>query len=64
MIARKYSHTDPYELLKKYTRGKKLDKKTIETIISELDIPIREKNKLLKLKPCDYIGISETLSKS
>ena len=64
MIARKYSHTDPYEFLKKYTRGKKLDKKTVEAIISELDIPIKEKNKLLKLKPCDYIGMSETLSKS
>ena len=64
MIARKYTHTDPYELLKKYTRGKKLDKKTIEAIISELDIPIKEKNKLMKLKPSDYIGMSESLSKS
>ena len=64
MIARKYTHTDPYELLKKYTRGKKLDKKTIEAIISELDIPIKEKNKLMKLRPSDYIGMSESLSKS
>ena len=64
MIARKYTHTDPYELLKKYTRGKKLDKKTIEAIISELDIPVKEKNKLKKLKPSDYIGMSESLSKS
>ena len=64
MIARKYTLTDPYEILKKHTRGKKLDKKTIEAIISELDIPIEEKNKLLELKPCDYVGMSEALSKS
>ncbi len=64
MIARKFNQKDPYELLKKHTRGKKLDKKSIEAIISELDIPIKEKAKLLKLKPCDYIGMSEILSKS
>ena len=64
MIARKFTQKDPYELLKKHTRGKKLDKKSVEAIISELDIPVKEKNKLLKLKPCDYIGMSEVLSKS
>ena len=64
MMARKFNQKDPYEILKKHTRGKKLDKKSIEAIISELDIPVKEKNKLLKLEPCDYIGLSEILSKS
>ena len=62
MIARRYSQDDPYELLKNYTRGQKLDKSTIHEIISKLNIPEKEREKLLKLKPSDYIGYAVTLS--
>ena len=62
MIARKYSQDDPYELLKKYTRGQKLNKSTIHEIISKLNIPEKEKAKLFKLKPSDYIGYAAILS--
>jgi len=62
MIARKYSNKDPYELLKKFSRGKKLNREIIINIINSLDIPKREKNILLNLKPSDYLGYSISLS--
>ena len=43
MVAEKYQISNSYELLKKYTRGKKVDKMTIEKIIKSLDIPTSER---------------------
>ena len=61
MVARKYQISNSYELLKKYTRGKKVDKMTIEKIIKSLDIPVSEKNRLLELTPRKYIGYAKKL---
>jgi len=61
MVARKYQISNSYELLKKYTRGKKVDKMTIEKIIKSLDIPASEKNRLLELTPRKYIGYAKKL---
>ncbi len=61
MVARKYQISNSYELLKKYTRGKKVDKMTIEKIIKSLDIPTSEKNRLLELTPRKYIGYAKKL---
>lgn len=61
MVARKYQISNSYELLKKYTRGKKVDKMIIEKIIKSLDIPASEKNRLLELTPKKYIGYAKKL---
>ena len=61
MVARKYQISNSYELLKKYTRGKKVDKMTIEKIIKSLDIPTSEKDRLLELTPRKYIGYARKL---
>ena len=61
MVARKYQISNSYELLKKYTRGKKVDKMIIEKIIKSLDIPVSEKNSLLELTPRKYIGYAKKL---
>ena len=56
MVARKYQISNSYELLKKFTRGRKVNKTIIEKIIANLDIPDNEKNRLLELTPRKYIG--------
>tara|TARA_B100000683_G_scaffold128149_1_gene125661 strand:- start:2317 stop:3681 length:1365 start_codon:yes stop_codon:yes gene_type:complete len=61
MVARKYQISNSYEILKKYTRGKKVDKMTIKKIIESLDIPASEKNRLLELTPKKYIGYAKKL---
>ncbi len=61
MIARKYNISNSYEYLKKYTRGKKVDDKTILSIIESLDIPKTEKDKLSRLTPRKYIGYATNL---
>ena len=56
MVARKYQISDSYEYLKKFTRGKKVNKDTIHNIIESLNIPKIEKDFLLELTPKKYIG--------
>ena len=56
MVARKYHISDSYEYLKKFTRGKKVDREIILKIINSLDIPQSEKDNLIKLTPKKYIG--------
>ena len=61
MVARKYHISNSYEYLKKYTRGKKVDKRVIEKIITNLHIPEKEKSRLLELTPRKYIGYANKL---
>ena len=49
--------------MKKISRGKTIEKKDLHDIINTLDIPTTEKNKLLKLTPSTYLGLSRELAK-
>ena len=62
-IMRKYSLEGGYELMKKISKGKNISKKELDTVISSLDIPRFEKDKLKKLSPSKYIGLAEKLAK-
>jgi adenylosuccinate lyase len=61
MVARKYHISNSYEYLKKFTRGKKVNKEIILKIINSLDIPQNEKNNLAKLTPRKYVGYATEL---
>ena len=62
-VMRKYHIKDGYEIMKKISRGKTIEKKDLHDIINTLDIPTAEKNKLLKLTPSTYLGLSSELAK-
>jgi len=62
-ILRKTGCSDGYEKLKKLSRGKKIDKSLLRDFINSLEIPDQEKEKLLKLTPFNYCGISSQLLK-
>ena len=61
MVARKYQISNSYEYLKKFTRGKTVNKEIISNIINNLDIPLFEKKNLLALTPRKYIGFASKL---
>ena len=61
MVARKYQISNSYEYLKKFTRGKTVNKEIISKIINNLDIPLFEKKNLLALTPRKYIGFASKL---
>ena len=61
-VMRVYGVENPYEKMKKLTRGKKINKKKLEEFIDGLDkIPNQVKAKMKKLTPEKYTGLAEKL---
>ena len=56
-VMRRYGLSNPYEQLKELTRGKGgINKDSLHTFISGLNIPIDAKQLLLEMTPASYIG--------
>lgn len=60
-VMRKCGVANAYEQLKELTRGKKVDALKVKEFIQGLNIPDKEKNKLLELTPHNYIGLANKL---
>lgn len=60
-ILRKYKIEGAYEKLKALTRGKKMNKKSIQNFINDLDLPAAEKKALKSLTPSKYSGLASKL---
>ncbi len=55
---------DPYAHLKELTRGKRVGQEEILAFINSLDISQEAKDRLMTLKPQDYLGIAAKIAKS
>ncbi len=55
-VMRRYGLPEPYEQLKRYTRGKKVSKEALRAFVQGLKLPEKEKKRLLALTPSDYTG--------
>lgn len=62
-VMRRYKLEQPYEKLKAFTRGKRIDEASLQAFIQDLAIPEEAKESLLKLVPGDYIGFAADLAK-
>lgn len=63
VVAGKSSIEDPYQLLKELTRGKRIGHEELATFVNGLDISQEAKERLLSLRPNNYIGIAAELAK-
>jgi adenylosuccinate lyase len=61
-IMRKYSMNEPYEQLKKATRGRQIDEALYQSILTELELPKEAVNELRSLRPENYIGLAIELT--
>ena len=61
-IMRYYKIPNSYDLIKKATRGKPIDQNSLIKIIENSGLDNTAKEKLLKLKPRDYIGLAKKLA--
>lgn len=60
-ILRKSGYSQPYEKLKKLTRGQKVNREILHDFIKSLKIKEEEKKLLLNLTPQNYIGLASKL---
>ena len=63
VAAGKSSISDPYQLLKELTRGKRIGHDELVTFVNSLEIPQDAKDRLLALKPHNYTGLAAELAK-
>lgn len=63
VAAGRSSISDPYQLLKDLTRGKRLSGEDLASFVNGLEIGQEAKDRLLMLKPRTYIGIAPELAK-
>jgi adenylosuccinate lyase len=62
-VMRRHGLPDPYEQLKAFTRGKRVDGEAMRGFIRSLALPEGEKARLLKLTPAGYIGKAAELAR-
>jgi len=60
-VLRKFGAENPYEKLKQFSRGEKLNLPKLREFIAATDLPADEKEKLLNLTPEKYVGLAEQL---
>ena len=63
-IIRKNNIPNGYELMKKLSRGKNLNRSDLTKFIENMEVPEDEKQRLLELTPISYTGYAEKLSKN
>jgi adenylosuccinate lyase len=56
--------TNPYELLKDLSRGKRLTREDLADFVLKLDISQASRDRLLALSPKDYTGLAKKLAES
>jgi len=62
-VMRRYGIDEPYEKLKAFTRGRRIDAESMRNFIKELEIPNDAKARLLALTPAGYTGVAAKLAK-
>lgn len=60
-VMRRYGIEKPYEKLKDLTRGKRVDRNTMQQFIDTLNLPQTEKERLKQMTPASYIGFASQL---
>ena len=62
-VMRRFGLPQPYEQLKKFTRGEAMTRELMQGFIAKLDIPESEKERLLAMTPGSYTGMAATLAR-
>jgi adenylosuccinate lyase len=62
-VMRRFGLPQPYEQLKKFTRGEAMRRELMQGFIAKLDIPESEKERLLAMTPGSYTGMAATLAR-
>ena len=62
-VMRRHGLPEPYEQLKKFTRGQPMTRELMQGFIAALALPQEEKTRLLAMTPGSYIGLAADLAK-
>ena len=63
-VMRRYGVAEPYEKLKKFTRGQAMTREMMQGFVASLEIPDDAKQALLAMTPASYIGNADTQARA
>src|SRR5690606_19075805 len=61
-VMRRHGLPEPYEQLKAFTRGRRIDAAAMREFISGLALPDADRQRLLDLTPATYTGLAQSLA--
>ncbi len=61
-VLRAHGVPNGYELLKKFTRGARIDASALRKFVSGLPLPEAERNRLAAMQPAQYVGLAAELT--
>ena len=62
-VMRRFGLPQPYEQLKKFTRGEPMTRELMQGFIANLELPADEKARLLAMTPATYVGKAAELAR-
>jgi adenylosuccinate lyase len=62
-VMRAHGIPDAYDRLKQFTRGKPMNQGSMREFIASLELPVAEKERLLRLTPGGYLGLAPELAR-
>jgi adenylosuccinate lyase len=62
-VMRAHGLPDAYDRLKRFTRGRPVDRAAMQAFIETLDLPLSDKARLLRLEPAEYLGLAPELAR-
>ena len=62
-VMRRFGLPEPYEQLKKFTRGEPMTRELMQGFITKLEIPASDKERLLAMTPGSYTGMAAALAR-
>ncbi|WP_395702695.1 adenylosuccinate lyase [Aquabacterium sp.] len=62
-VMRRFGLPEPYEQLKKFTRGQPMTRELMQGFIAALALPDAEKTRLLAMTPASYTGLAAALAR-
>jgi adenylosuccinate lyase len=62
-VMRAHGIPNAYDRLKAFTRGRPIDQAAMRDFIATLELPVAEKERLLRLTPESYLGLAPQLAR-
>ena len=63
-VLRSVGSAEPYERLKRLTRGRRMDERVYQNLLDELDLPAAVRRELAPLTPATYTGLAARLAEA
>ena len=63
MVLRRHGVANAYDLLKEFSRGRRVGAAELQAFVADLDLPAEARDRLSRLTPATYLGLAARLAR-